>query len=339
MTKSCLYKKLDANKVQCQTCYHYCVLNNGQRGKCGARENRNGVLYFLYYGQPCALAVDPIEKKPLFHFLPGTATLSLATYGCNLECVNCQNWTISQEPKNNPQVDSQANISPKMVIEMAKEHFVPSLSYTYTEPTIFLEYALDIMKLAKASGLKNIWVSNGYFSPQTFELIQPYLDAINVDLKGFDDEFYQKYCGARLQPVLDNLKKLKQAGIWMEITTLAIPTLTDSPATLAEIAKFIQKELGEETPWHISQFSGAISWRLKNLPDTKAETLKMAWEIGKKVGLKYVYTGNVPGLDSENTYCPKCHAKMIERVGYAIKRFDKEGACSKCNTNLNLILK
>jgi len=235
-------------------------------------------------------------------------------------------------------------VSPKKIVEIAVQAKCPSLSYTYTEPTVFLEYALDTMKLAKEAGLKNIWVSNGFFSKEIFELILPpsadsghgYLDAINVDLKSFDDGFYQKNCNGRLQPILDNLKQLKAAGVWLEITTLIIPTLSDSPEMLAEMADFIANELGKETPWHISKFSGSISWKLQRIPDTPAKNLQTAHQIGKKAGLKYVYIGNIPGIDSESTFCPKCQTKVIERVGYFVIRHDKKGYCPTCNENLNI---
>jgi len=204
---------------------------------------------------------------------------------------------------------------------------LPSISYTYTEPTIFLEYALDTMKLAKKKGLKNNWVSNGFLSPESAKLVIPYLDAINIDLKSFSDKFYQEYCGGRLEPVLETAKLMKKSGVWVEITTLVIPTLSDSEETFQNIANFIKKELGSETPWHISQFCGALSWQLKDLPDTSIETLENAWQIGKKTGLKYVYLGNAPGHQAENTYCPKCNTLVIKRTGYHIERYDKKGKC------------
>ncbi len=342
--KECyLYKKLKDKKVQCQTCAHYCLVEDGKRGKCGVRENREGKLFSLVYNKPCALNVDPIEKKPFFHFLPSTSSLSLATVGCNFACHSCQNWEISQFPKSDRgevgSVLETAELAPEKIVEMALKDKLPSISYTYTEPTVFLEYALDTMKLAKKQGLKNNWVTNGFMSKQAFELISPYLDAANVDLKSFENEFYQKYCAARLQPVLDTLKRLKGKNIWVEVTTLVIPELNDSERVFKGIAEFIKNELGSETPWHISQFSGRISWKLQNIPDTPLTTLQKAYEIGKEAGLKYVYTGNVPGIDSEDTYCSKCNAKMIERSGYSIIRYDKNGKCSKCKTDLNLILK
>ena len=268
--------------------------------------------------------------------MPGTYSLSIATIGCNFSCQNCQNWKISQAPRFSEEIWGE-EISPKEIIKRAKALNCPSVSYTYTEPTIFSEYALDIMKLAAKIGLKNCWVSNGYFSKELFDLIYPYLDAINVDLKSFDNEFYVKYCGGQLNPVLENLKRLKEKNIWVEITTLVIPTLNDSEENFYKIAQFIKNELGEETPWHITQFCGAISWKLKNIPDTPIETLIKAREIGLEEGLKYVYTGNVPGLEGEDTFCPKCGTKVIDRSGYIIQRYDKNGKCPKCNKKLDII--
>lgn len=335
-----LYKQLRGKKSQCQTCAHYCVTENGKRGICGVRENKEGKIYSLVYGKPCAINIDPIEKKPFFHFLPGSQSLSVATVGCNFACLNCQNWTISQGPK----ISSNANwfesekVLPKEIVKMAIKNNLSSISYTYTEPTVFLEYALDIMKLAKKKGLKNNWVTNGFLSKEVFDLIYPYLDAANVDLKSFSDDFYRKNCGARLQPVLDTLKRMKSKNIWVEITTLVIPTLNDSDKTFRDIALFIKNELGPETPWHITQFCGAISWKLQTLPDTPSSVLENGRQIGIETGLKYVYCGNVPGLKGEDTFCPKCGEKMIDRFGYSITRHDKNGKCAKCGADLNLIL-
>ena len=298
--KECyLYKKLTNSKVLCQTCNHYCLIENDKVGKCGARQNKNGTLFSLVYGRPCAVNIDPIEKKPLYHFLPATKTLSIATVGCNFTCHACQNHQISQIPRGvlsgTPEIyrgPSPVN-SPAGIVGLAIKNGCPSISYTYTEPTVFLEYAFDIMKLAKQAGLKNIWVSNGYFSPQTLELILPYLDAANIDLKSFDENFYQKYCGGRLAPVLENLKALKKAGVWLEITTLIIPTLNDSPAIFEQIAEFIKNDLGPKIPWHISRFSPEISWKLKHLPATPLSTLETAQKIAQKHGLQNVHLGNI----------------------------------------------
>jgi len=338
MKEAYLYQKLKNQKVRCQTCAHYCQLAPVQRGLCGVRENIDGKLIALNYGKIAAINIDPIEKKPFFHFLPGSHSLSIATVGCNFFCKNCQNFDISQAPKPNKPVTGE-EFSPEQIVEIAVKNKLPSISYTYVEPTIFLEYALDIMKLAKKAGLKNNWVSNGFLSPESAKLVIPYLDAINIDIKGFSDEFYQSNCGAKLQPVLETSKLMKKSSVWVEITTLAIPTLSDSEEMFKQIAQFIFQELGPETPWHISQFCGAISWKLQHLPDTPVETLEKAWQIGKETGLKYVYTGNVPGLPSEDTYCPKCQTLCIDRTSYLIRRLDKNGQCPKCGENLDLILK
>ena len=331
-----LYKKLPEKKVQCRNCVHYCIILPEKRGICGVRENQNGKLYALNYGKAVAVNIDPIEKKPFFHFLPGSYSLSVSTVGCNFKCMACQNYDISQMPQLTGRIEGE-DISPEEIVQIALKNKLPSISYTYTEPLVFSEYALDTMKLAKKAGLKNNWVSNGFWSKEVFDLISPYLDAANIDLKGFTDEFYIKYCGGRLQPVLDTLRRAKKKGIWVEVTTLVIPTLNDDNGTFKGIANFIKTELSPETPWHISQFSGAISWKLKHLPETPVETLKRAWQIGKKVGLKYVYTGNVPGLPSEDTFCPKCGVLSIDRTNYIIHRHDKSGKCPKCGENLNLI--
>ena len=333
-----LYKKLEDKKVQCQNCAHYCVIAPGKRGICGVRENIDGKLYALNYGKAIACHIDPIEKKPFFHFLPGSYSLSIATVGCNFACRSCQNWDISQGFKGKKEIPGEY-LPPKEIVELAKKNNLPSISYTYTEPTIFLEYALDTMKLAKKAGLKNNFVSNGFMTEESAKLVIPYLDANNIDIKSFSEDFYRENCGAKLQPVLDTAKLMKKSGIWVEITTLVIHTLSDSEKMFRDIAKFIKEALGIETPWHISQFSGAISWKFQHLPDTSVETLEMAYKIGKEAGLKYVYTGNVPGIPSEDTFCPKCNALAINRTGYTILRHDKKGKCPKCGEDLNLILK
>ncbi len=338
MKEAYLYKELLDKKVKCQNCSHCCIVLPGKRGICGVRENIDGKFYSLVYGKAVACRLDPIEKKPFFHFLPGTQSLSVATVGCCFRCRWCQNWDISQLPQLTGKIEGQ-NISPEEIVKMAKKYKVPSISYTYTEPVVFSEYALDIMKLAKKAGLKNNWVTNGFWSKELFDLISPYLNAANVDLKGWSEEFYKEYCGGRLQAVLDNLKRLKSKKIWLEITTLVIPSLNDDEKTFEGIAKFIKEELGPEIPWHITQFSGAISWQINHLPDTPVKILKKAYKIGKKAGLKYVYIGNVPGLLFENTFCPKCGTLCINRINYIIHRYDKNGKCPQCNQDLSLTLK
>ena len=326
------------NRVKCQNCAHYCLISPGKQGICGVRENKKGKLYSLNYGKIVACHIDPIEKKPLFHFLPGSWSLSIASAGCNFQCQNCQNWDISQGPRLYKKISGDP-FSPKQIIEIAQKNKTPSISYTYTEPAIFSEFALDVMKIAKKKGIKNIWVTNGFWSKELFDLVSPYLDAVNVDLKGFSESFYAKYCKGKPQPVLDTLKRIKEKKIWLEITTLAIPTLTDSKKLFQEIANFIKKELGSEIPWHISRFSPTISWKLEHIPETPIETLQTANIIGKKAGLKYVYSGNVPGIPTEDTFCPKCQTLAIDRTNYIVSRYDKNGKCPSCGEDLNLILK
>lgn len=335
MHEAILYQKLNNNNVRCQACAHRCLIVPNKRGFCGVRENQKGKLYSLVYSKAVAINIDPIEKKPFFHWLPGSYSLSIATVGCNFRCLHCQNYDISQSPKEAGQIFGE-NWPPEKIVEEALKSKVPSISYTYTEPTIFIEYALETMKLAKKKGLKNNWVTNGYMSEATLKLISPYLDAANVDLKFFQDDLYQKICGGRLQSVLDSLKWMKAHKIWVEVTTLVIPGYTDQGKQFEDIAKFIKNKLGAETPWHISRFYPA--YKMLNLSPTPPEIIHKAAEIGKKIGLKYVYTGNLPGDRGENTYCPKCGELVIQRIGYEISRFDKQGKCPKCEEKLDLIL-
>jgi len=333
--KECLnYNKLDDKKVHCYACSHKCSISDGKTGLCGVRQNIKGTLYSLVYEKAIAVNIDPVEKKPLFHFLPGTYAYSFGTLGCNFRCKNCQNYDISQifnkkgETAKYDSIKWGIPLSPKDIVKDAIKHNCESIAYTYTEPTIFLEYALDTMKLAKKSGLKNVWVSNGFMSEETLDLIMPFLDAINIDIKSFDDSFYMENCGGRIEPILENCKRLSREKIWLEITTLIIPSLSDDLKMLEKIASFIKTELGYYVPWHISAFSGAISWQLKHIQDTPIETIKKTYQIGKKTGLKYIYGGNVWDPKLENTYCPKCGKLLIERIGYKINRFDKKGKCA-----------
>lgn len=276
-----------------------CAIGEGEIGKCGVRQNRGGVLYSLVYGKAVAVNIDPIEKKPLYYFLPGSYSYSIGTVGCNFQCLNCQNYEISQmdgfkgRSETYKQINWGQSLSPKEIVNQAQQFHCRSISYTYNEPTVFLEYALDIMKRARGKGLKNIWVTNGFMTQDTLKFIVPYLDAVNVDLKSYEDEFYKKYCGAKLEPVLDNCKELKKKGIWLEVTTLIIPGLTDNEDMLTSLAKFIKEELGADTPWHVSAFSRAISWQLQYIPDTSSETMKKTKQIGEEQGLTRVHTGNI----------------------------------------------
>lgn len=341
MKEALFYKKLDKKQVQCQACNHYCAIAPDNRGICGVRENRDGKLYSLVYGKIVAKNVDPIEKKPLFHFLPGTKSLSIATVGCNFRCLYCQNADIAQMSKENVLFGAEkvpgVNLTPKDVVETAMRAELPSISYTYTEPTVFIEFALETMELAHKKKIKNVWVTNGYTSKEARKAILPYLDAANIDIKGFSEEFYNKICGAKLKPVLETAKAMKKAGVWIEITTLIIPRQNDNEKNLEGIAEFIAKELGKETPWHISKFFP--TYKLGDLSPTPPSSMLQAYEIGKKAGLQYVYLGNLASLEYETTFCPKCNTKNIERAGYEIVRRDKNGKCAKCGKDLNLILK
>ena len=339
--KECLnYKKIDFQTLQCQTCNHFCKIKNGRVGVCGIRQNIGGKLYLLAYGKAAAAHVDPIEKKPFFHFLPGSIAYSFGTIGCNFRCKNCQNYDISQmfglkgRVREYSELNWGYSLSPKRIVEDALKNKCKSIAYTYTEPTVFMEYALDTMRLAKEKGLKNVWVSNGFMSDRTLDEIIPYLDAINIDIKSFDNDFYQSNCGARVQPILSNCKRLASEKVWLEITTLVIPTLSDNEKMLRQIAGFIKNELGDLVPWHISSFSGEISWKLQDIPNTPVKTIKNARRIAKEEGLKYVYAGNVPGSDMENTYCPKCDNIVIKRDNYHIERHDKKGSCPKCGESI-----
>lgn len=341
MKETLFYNKLEKKTVRCEVCSHKCFIKEGEIGVCGIRQNIKGKLYLLPYGKAVAVQIDPVEKKPLFHFLPGAKVFSLGTLGCNFRCLNCQNYDISQMFDKKRKKDDYdkifwgENLEPADVVRLAKEYNCEAIAYTYNEPTVWLEYALDIMKLARKSDLKNIWVSNGYMSKQTREAILPYLDAINIDIKSFDADFYRRISGADLAPVLDNCRYFaKQKNVWLEVTTLIIPTLSDQEEMLKSLASFIKKYLGQFVPWHVSAFSGQISWHLKHLPDTPSEKVKKAYEIGRQVGLHFVYTGNLWPEGEENTYCPKCGELVVERLGYKIRRFDKKGKCPKCSYQL-----
>lgn len=330
MKEASFWEKRDDDALHCFLCRHNCIIAEGKRGICGVRENRGGALYTLVYGVPCASHVDPIEKKPLFHFYPGTKAFSIATVGCNFRCLHCQNHDISQGPRETKRIFGQ-NTSPEAVVAEAKASGCTSISYTYTEPTIFFEYAYDIIQIARKEGIANNFVTNGYIEEEPLKAIAPYLDAANIDLKGFNESFYGKICGAKLSGVLDSIRLHKKLGIWIELTTLIIPGHNDSDDELTSIARFIARELGNEVPWHVSAFYP--TYKLLDAPPTSASTLARARQIGIEAGLRYVYVGNIPGLDGENTYCPTCHKTVIGRYGYKITEYNlKGGACSFCGS-------
>lgn len=337
MNKANFYKKVNNKIVQCTLCNHACKIEPGKVGLCGVRQNENGELVALNFGLPAAVNLDPIEKKPLYHFHPGSHTYSLGTLGCNFFCNNCQNWSMSQCKQTVKEMEKLNYVSPERIVEEAIGNDCKSISYTYNEPTIFTEYALKIMKLAHDNDIKNVWVSNGYMSAECLNEIMPYLDAINVDLKSIDPAFYLNNCSAKLGPILDNLITLKQNNIHLELTTLIIPSLSDDISMLRDLADFITSELDNDTPWHLSKFSPEISWKLQNLDPTGEDRIYEAYEIGKDAGLRYVYVGNIPGDQKENTYCPKCGELAIRRMGYHIERLDQGGRCIYCDRDLDII--
>lgn len=327
MQEAMLYERLSDDRVRCNLCAHRCTISDGKRGVCQVRENRGGMLYTLVYGRTIARHVDPVEKKPLLHFYPGSTAYSIATPGCNFRCRWCQNWEISQMVRERHFIMGE-EASPEQVVAAARRVGCRSIAYTYTEPTIFFEYAYDAARLAHEAKLANIYVTNGYMTEEMLETFAPYLDAANVDLKAFRDGTYRKYAGARLQPVLDSLKVMKRLGIWVEVTTLVVPGINDESAELHDAARFVAGELGVETPWHISRFYPA--YEMTDVPPTPVSTLQMAREIGLEAGLRYVYVGNVPG--EANTFCHACGRLLIRRSGYWIleNNVQPDGSCPDC---------
>ncbi len=327
-SKLALYwQKLKGNAVQCGLCPRKCVLNEGQRGFCTVRVNKQGSLYTLGYANPVALHIDPIEKKPFFHVAPGEQIFSLAVAGCNMRCLFCQNWQISQSK---PDEVESYYLPPGEAVNKAIESGSRFIAYTYTEPTVFYEYMLDIAKIAKEKGLKNTMHSCGYINPEPLKELLKYMYAVNVDLKGFSEEFYAKMGSlAELTPVLETLKTIKSQGVWLEITNLLIPGLNDDPAQIEKMCRWIKDNLGDEVPLHFSRFMPAF--KLQNLAPTPIEKLDEAYAIAKSVGLKYVYIGNVPGNMAENTFCPKCGKLLVKRIGYEIQENNiVESKCKFC---------
>lgn len=329
MHEAMLYDRVpDSDRVRCRLCAHTCAIADDGRGVCQVRENRRGTLYTLVYGRVIAQHVDPIEKKPLFHFYPGSRVYSIATPGCNFRCRWCQNADISQMPRERQMIVGD-EVAPERVVSAARQAGCNSIAYTYTEPTIFFEYAHDTARLAQEAGLANVFVTNGYMTPEMLDIAQAWLDAANVDLKGFRDKVYREYVGARLQPVLDSLKTMKQLGVWVEVTTLIIPEINDDPAELRDAARFVAQELGPETPWHLSRFFPA--YRMTDKPPTPISTVEQAIEIGREEGLRYVYAGNVPG--EAHTTCHECGRLLIRRSGYTIleNNLPSDGHCPACD--------
>lgn len=323
------------NWVRCDLCAHRCRIPPGKRGICAVRVNHDGRLFTLVYGKAIAAHVDPMEKKPLYHFLPGSLIFSIATAGCNFHCAFCQNWDISQMAKGEHGQITGEPFPPEQVVAAARRAGCRSIAYTYSEPTIFFEYAYDVAQLAHEAGLKNVFVTNGYQTPETIELMQGVIDAANVDLKAFRDATYRAVCGARLQPVLDAIQLMHRAGIWLEVTTLIVPGQNDSDSELRDIARFIAS-VSHDIPWHISRFHP--DYRMLDRAATPRGALMRAAEIGKEEGLRYIYVGNLPGTGHEDTHCPACGRTVIHRMGYSVRNDLKGNCCPQCGTSLAVIV-
>lgn len=326
MHEAVLYEKLDNDSVRCNLCAHHCVISNGRLGVCSVRKNLGGELYTLVYGRCISRGVDPVEKKPLYHFYPGTGAYSIATPGCNFRCQWCQNADIAHMPREWGKI-AGSNIAPLEIVNAASESGCRSIAYTYTEPTIFFEYAYDIAQQAHKHGIANIFVTNGYMTLEMLEYFAPYLDAANVDLKAFREKTYHRVVGAGLSPILDSMKKMVRQGVWLEVTTLVIPGINDDKSELREVAQFIAGELGPDVPWHISRFFPA--YQLTDVQPTPISTMQSAYDIGKEEGLRYVYMGNVAG--ESNTVCYDCGRLLIRRQGYWVAENNlRAGHCPDC---------
>jgi pyruvate formate lyase activating enzyme len=320
------FTSLEGGEVQCELCPKQCRVSKGKRGFCRVRENRDGKYYSLVYGNPCAVHLDPIEKKPFFHVLPSTTSFSLATVGCNFQCKFCQNWEISQAF---PEDVYNYDVPPEMIVKQAKEVGAHSVAYTYVEPTIFYEYMVDICQLAKKAGLLNVCHSNGFINPDPLRNLCKVMDAANIDLKGFTETFYRDLCSGELAPVLETLKTLKKEKVHLEITNLVIPTQNDDLSVLKEMCLWVKKELGADTPIHFSRFYPL--YKLRSLPPTPVSTVEKARNVALSSGLEFVYIGNIPGHEGEHTFCPKCKKLLIQRTGYMIgENHLKGGKCQYC---------
>jgi pyruvate formate lyase activating enzyme len=320
------FTPLNGGEIQCELCPRHCHVSKGKRGFCRVRENRDGKYYSLVYGNPCAVHLDPIEKKPFFHVLPASTSFSLATVGCNFECKFCQNWEISQAF---PEDVYNYDIPPETMVSKAEEVGARSVAYTYVEPTIFYEYMVDICHLVKKEGLLNVCHSNGFINPEPLRNLCKVMDAANIDLKGFTEAFYRDICSGELAPVLETLKTLKKEKIHLEITNLVIPTQNDEISGIKKMCLWVKKELGQDTPVHFSRFYPL--YKLRSLPPTPVSTLEKARSVALSAGLEYVYIGNVPGHEGENTYCPKCKKMLIQRSGYMVGEVNlKGGKCKYC---------
>lgn len=321
------YQRLDNKQVRCNLCFRNCIIPKGKRGFCRNRENKDGKLYTLVYSRPSAVHVDPIEKEPQLHMLPGTEILCLGTAGCNFRCLHCHNWHLSQ--RSIEEIGYAYNLSPERVVEIALEKKIPTLSFTYNEPTSFYEYVYDIAKLAKSKGLRILWHSNGALNPEPLKALLKYTDAVTIDLKGFTDKFYKETSSAELEPVLNTLKIIKKEGVWLELVNLVIPTMNDNPKDVRRMCEWIKENLGSDVPLHFSRFSPA--YRMTHLPPTPIKTLEELYNIAKEVGLEYVTIGNVPGHEHNSTFCSKCGKRLIQRIHFQVlSNYVEDGKCKFC---------
>jgi len=322
------YEKIPDKRVKCKLCPRECLVDDRERGYCGVRENWDGIYYTLVHSNPCTYHVDPIEKKPLFHFLPGTAAFSLATVGCNVDCQFCQNWQISQI---RPEQADNLDLSPRQVAQLARDSAAPSIAYTYTEPVVFAEYMYDSAVEGNKLGIKSVMISNGYIQETAMRECAKVLSAVKIDLKAFSEKYYQEIVSGELKPVLNTLVLLHKLNIWTEIVYLVLPTLNDSDKEFRDLARWLKTELGTDVPIHFTRFHP--QYKMQNLPPTPVKTLERAREIAMSEGLHFVYVGNVPGHDAEHTYCPKCGKILIQRKGFWIlENKIKKGKCPDCNT-------
>lgn len=332
MHPAALWKPLPDGRVSCRLCSHYCRIDQGRRGLCGVRVNKDGALYTLAYERVAAANLDPVEKKPLYHFQPGSLAFSFGTMGCNLSCAFCQNYSLSQPPRQGREVTGE-RVTPQDLVAAAKRSGAASIAYTYSEPTVFFELMRDTAVLAHEAGLKNIMVSNGFQSPKCLEELAGLIDAANIDLKAMNADFYERVCGAKLRPVLQNLVAMHKLGWWLEVTTLLIPGGNDADAELTELAAFLVRELGADTPWHISRFHPDFAMR--DTPPTPLDRLERAWAIGREAGLRYVYVGNVASDAHNSTLCPSCGAVVLERAGMGLLEAHlKNGHCAACGASI-----
>jgi len=327
-SKEAIYYINTPKGLKCKLCPQACEIKEGKTGDCKTRQNFNGKLYTIVYGNPCAVHIDPIEKKPLHHFLPQSLAYSIATAGCNLSCLNCQNYTISQV---GPHDTRNYDLMPEKVVEEAVKYKTRSIAYTYSEPVVFYEYVYDTAKIARLKGIKNVFISAGYINEQPLREICKYLDAANINLKSFKDEIYEMLNAGTLQPVLDTLKIMKEEGVWLEITNLVVPSWTDDMDMIKKMVDWLYDNGFKDTPLHFSRFHP--DYKLTNLPSTPVDVLKQAYEIALNAGLNYVYIGNVPGSEGQNTYCPNCKKLLIERNGFQVLQNNiKKSKCAFCGT-------